>query len=256
MKNIIVVQGTFAPLNKHEVAQIKAIHKQYPDALIALNDSFSKPVFSRILKDFIANYAYLILNRTKRRPDITLEIELPFDLDNFYLFIDKKTLLADRQIMEELVGKKLSPKRFRHSISVANLAQSLARQYHYPEAKAYLAGLLHDVVKEENQAYLDDYLRYYDYSKLCEALPIKHSFCAKYYLKEHLNLYDDAILNAIYHHTDGKSNALLAKIIYIADKREPLRKIDDNILPMAYTNIHKAFRELKLRVSEYINNGK
>ena len=84
--------------------------------------------------------------------------------------------------------------------------------------------------------------------------PILHSYSAKYFIKEKLNYYDDEVLEAIYHHTDGLSNGKLSKILYIADKREPLRGLDPHILNLAYTDLNKAFIELKEDVKEYLAN--
>ena len=66
--------------------------------------------------------------------------------------------------------------------------------------------------------------------------------------------FDDEVLEAIYHHTDGLSNGKLSKILYIADKREPLRGLDPHILNLAYTDLNKAFIELKEDVKEYLAN--
>ena len=65
-------------------------------------------------------------------------------------------------------------------------------------------------------------------------------------------VHDEEVLNAIYHHSDGLSHSKLAMIIYIADKREPLRQIDDNILNLAYSDLYKAFEVLKCDVKEYV----
>ena len=99
-----------------------------------------------------------------------------------------------------------------------------------------------------------DYLRYYDQDKMECPEPILHSYSAKYFIKEKLNYYDDEVLEAIYHHTDGLSNGKLSKILYIADKREPLRGLDPHILNLAYTDLNKAFIELKEDVKEYLAN--
>lgn len=44
------------------------------------------------------------------------------------------------------VRKNLSKFRYEHSIMVANEAKKLATKYNYDENKAYIAGLLHDML--------------------------------------------------------------------------------------------------------------
>lgn len=155
--------------------------------------------------------------------------------------------------LEEIVADVLPQKRYEHSRSVADVAVRLAYRHHESIKKAWIAGILHDITK-----YLDEkehiaYFKSYDIDKLQRPKPMWHSYSAVYFIKEKLNLYDGDILNAIYHHTDGESNSILAKIIYIADKREPLREIDDDIIEMAQVDLHRAFIKLKHDVERYVN---
>ena len=160
---------------------------------------------------------------------------------------------TDYEALKIILKSRLNEKRYYHSLCVADEAKRLAVKYGGNGEKAYLAGLLHDVVKEEDIAYLDAYLKAYDPEKLDAPMAVKHSYVAKYYLQEHLNLYDADILNAIYHHTDGTSAAILAQIIYLADKREPGRGIDDDILPLAFNDLGAAFNKLKMNIKEYLS---
>ena len=249
---MLVVKGNFAPLNRGEVAAIKDIHQRHKDALIYLIPPQNR-TFCRILEKFCQRFKYLKIGDIEGLEKIVLNHDIDFDLDNFYQFYGREDLLCDKDLMQELLKKKLSLKRFKHSLGVADTAATLAKVYHYPVAKAYLAGLLHDVVKEEDIAYLDAYLKAYDPEKLDAPMAVKHSYVAKYYLQEHLNLYDADILNAIYHHTDGTSAAILAQIIYLADKREPGRGIDDDILPLAFNDLGAAFNKLKMNIKEYLS---
>ena len=166
--------------------------------------------------------------------------------------LERRSYWLKPELFKEGLKQLLKPKRYEHSLSVAKVAKSLALAHHVDPRKAYLAGLLHDITKylSEEEAY--NYLKYYDEDKLSDPKAIWHSYTAYYYLKEHLHLYDEEVLNAIYHHSDGLSHSKLAMIIYIADKREPLRQIDDNILNLAYSDLYKAFEVLKCDVKEYV----
>ncbi len=250
MKELVILSD-FSPLNYEEISKIKEIHQKNRDAIICLKKREDNNLFLPTLNSFIAKYPYLHLANNEK-VDIDLAIHLELDMDNIYKYYRHDLLIKDIELMKYLTSKKMSAKRFKHTIGVAHVASKLAMAYHYDENKAYLAGLLHDIVKEVREGFYDEYLKYYDPTKLEAPNPIKHSYVAKYYLREHLNLYDGDILDAIYHHTDGLSNSLLAKILYIADKREPNRNIDDGILDLAFIDIHRAFKELKLDVERYI----
>ncbi len=178
-------------------------------------------------------------------------------IDNFRLLNSKQRsfILNDDQLLSDLVRTNMSEKRFRHSLGVAKLAMELAIKHHVNIHQAYLAGLLHDISKEFPEQWQDEYLKYYDKDKLNAPEGVKHSYTAKYYLKEKLGFNDKDVLNAIYNHTICESNAKLAKIIYIADKREEGRHIDDDIVEMAFIDLDKAFHKLEENVADYLKEG-
>lgn len=177
------------------------------------------------------------------------------DINDFHKLSksEKRLIFTSRvDIVEDLVKSMMSEKRFAHSLSVAKTAYDLAYRYHIDPLDAYLAGVLHDITKSftilEHRSYLD----HYDPSRSDEPELVLHSYSAVYFIREKLNFYNGTILNAIYHHTDGKSNSILAKILYIADKREPLRGLDSYLLDLAYHDLESAFVLLKKDVEEYI----
>ena len=53
--------------------------------------------------------------------------------------------------IKALLKKRLSKKRFNHSLNVADAAYKLAEQEGEDTDKAYIAGLLHDICKEDDQ---------------------------------------------------------------------------------------------------------
>ena len=65
----------------------------------------------------------------------------------------------------KMLKNTLSKKRFTHSMNVASMCLALAKKHGGDEEKAYLAGLLHDIKKEEtpnamkSQAILEQYGR-------------------------------------------------------------------------------------------------
>ncbi len=176
------------------------------------------------------------------------------NFDDFMSYDSKlrKKIINDPELLKIMVKKNLKKSRYAHSLSVAELSRKLALIHHVDPQKAYIAGLLHDCTKYLSNEEHDEYFRYYDKDKLKMPEPIKHSFSAKYYLKEKLNFHDKDILNAIYNHTSCTSKDRLSLIIYIADKREPLRNIDDGIVLLAKKDLYKAFEQLSRDVERYI----
>ena len=164
----------------------------------------------------------------------------------------RKRIINDPELLKIMVRKNLKKSRYEHSLSVAKLSRELAEIHHVDADKAYTAGLLHDCTKYLTNEQHDEYFRYYDKDKLSVPEPIKHSFSAKYYLKEKLNFHDKDILNAIYNHTICSSKDRLSLIIYIADKREPLRNINDGIVELAKKDLYKAYDALLKDVERYI----
>ena len=168
---------------------------------------------------------------------------------------DRKRILNDPELLKQLVRKNVTPHRYEHSLSVAEVCKKLAEKHNVDVNKAYMAGLLHDVCKfpdSDSSGVLEEYLRFYDPDKLNGVYGVYHAWVAKYYLREKCNFHDSDILNAIYNHTICRSRDKLSLILYIADKREPLRKIDDDILKIAYVDLYKAFEKLESDVKKYI----
>ena len=165
---------------------------------------------------------------------------------------DRKRIINDPELLKELIKKNLSTHRYEHSLSVADMCKELAKRHNVDIDKAYMAGLLHDVCKDLDHDLINEYLRYYDIDKLNGIYGAYHSWMARYYLKEKLNFHNKDILNAIYNHTICKSRDKLSLILYIADKREPLRNINDGIIEIAYNNLYKAYDLLEIEVEKYI----
>ena len=183
--------------------------------------------------------------------------DLSFDDFLTYPQDKQEAILKDYEALKAMLKKNVSLHRYNHSLSVADTCRKLAKAHGYNQEKAYLAGLLHDVCKfkgEEGIKLLEAYLLKYDRDKLNGIKGAYHSWVAPYYLKEKLGFDDEEILNAIYNHTICNSDDTLSLILYIADKREPLRNIDDDILDIAYKDLHKAYDLLNIKVKEYIES--
>lgn len=120
-----------------------------------------------------------------------------------------------------LIKKLLLPDRFEHSLAVANAAQKLAIKYGADEEKAYICGILHDVMKNSGRAAQLEMLEkggvaLKDYEL---ANPkVWHAMAGCEYLRLELGITDEDILNAVRYHTTGRAGmSLLEKVLYIAD---------------------------------------
>lgn len=131
---------------------------------------------------------------------------------------------------EAMIKSYLSESRMAHSLRVAQTARELARHWQLDEARAYDAGLYHDIAKEQHP----DRLKALGVSlpaeliALYEEYPkIWHAFAGPIMLQQLSNINDNLILDAVKWHTTGKAAmAPLEKIIYVADYIEPGRHLE------------------------------
>jgi len=133
----------------------------------------------------------------------------------------------------EFVSGKLSELRFIHSLRTAEMSRELALKHGYDPEKAYLAGILHDISKEEgekelrrlaflkqNQNGLDPVER--------EERKLWHAPAGAAYIRETLGINDEEILSAVRFHTVGRAGMTkLEKIIYLGDLVEHDRNYPD-----------------------------
>lgn len=122
---------------------------------------------------------------------------------------------------EQLIKERLSKKRFNHSMNVAEACYSLAERFGADKKRCYLAGLLHDIMKEEAQEIQLKYAResgYTDDEAELSSPPLLHSIAGAKYVRDELGITDEEILRAIRFHTaGGAALSDLEKIVYLGD---------------------------------------
>lgn len=161
----------------------------------------------------------------------------------------EKIINEDYLLFNDVARSMLSDFRYTHSLGVADFSKELASKVGYPEGKAYVAGILHDITKEIPSEETYAILNKYEPARINEDYKILHSYTAYYYLKERVSL-DEDILKAIYHHTLATDDNTLSMIIYIADKYEVNRKwYDPKIMDMAAKDLNGTF---KFTISEVL----
>lgn len=121
----------------------------------------------------------------------------------------------------DLLRERLSEKRLRHSLLVAERALLLAPKFGADPGKAGFAGLVHDVCKCSTSAeqlqtakaggiILD--------SDAAASSALWHSAAGFVYLRDELGVTDADILSAVRYHTSGRGGMTpLEKTIYMAD---------------------------------------
>lgn len=127
---------------------------------------------------------------------------------------------------QELQGR-VGPKRFRHSQNVAATAADLARAYGVDEAKARLAGILHDWDKGYDDPAILDRVEEYQVEvdpELLEMPRLLHGMTAAAALAWEYPEIPADVLQAVRRHTVGAADmAPLDMVAYIADALEPGR---------------------------------
>jgi nicotinate-nucleotide adenylyltransferase len=131
-----------------------------------------------------------------------------------------RTLPTDEQIID-IIAKRETPYRFRHSLAVAEEAARLARKYGADEAKARTCGLLHDIFKDADGDAQLQILKEFDIiaDEVTRAAPKLWHACAGAAFMEHiLGFSDREMIDAVRYHTTARAGmCLLEKILYLAD---------------------------------------
>lgn len=135
----------------------------------------------------------------------------------------------DLEEIRYIVSKKISKKRYLHTLGVAEMSKKLAKLYGADIRKCYIAALLHDICKEESIERMKRICKKFFYNELSEEdfnnTEILHGFVASHWVREKLKINDEEILNSIKYHTIGnKEMTLVGRIVYVADGIEMGRK--------------------------------
>lgn len=122
---------------------------------------------------------------------------------------------------EAEVKTHLTEKRFFHSQCVAEAAAQLAARYGADVEQARLAGILHDIMKDEPEEEQLKIMEKFGIMLNKRQSPVPkpwHAAAGAAYLWGVLGVKDPAILSAVECHTWGKRNmSLLDKVLFVAD---------------------------------------
>jgi predicted HD superfamily hydrolase involved in NAD metabolism len=170
-----------------------------------------------------------------------------------------------KKVLPEL-KRRLSRKRFRHSVAVAKLAKRLARRYGENPDRAYVAGLLHDWAKELSGPELVRYcrrhgLRMSAFSLIAARAPrLLHAPVSAHMVSRRYGIRNRKVLSAIASHTLGAPRmGILEKILYVADLASPDRRFAEarTVRSLAKKSLDAALKEAVIvKMKDVINRNK
>ena len=153
------------------------------------------------------------------------------------------------QKARRLAKKRLSAKRYQHTLNVRRMAVKLAKRWGADPEKAALAALLHDTAKERPREEMLQILN--DNAIMAENAqnrpsPVWHGICAAILAQTQWGVEDEEVLSAIRCHTTGKPGmSLLDEIVFLADMTSAERDYPevDYLRKLEKKDIHQAMRE-------------
>lgn len=153
------------------------------------------------------------------------------------------------QKARRLAKKRLSAKRYQHTLNVRRMAVKLAKRWGADPEKAALAALLHDTAKELPREEMLQILN--DNAIMAENAqnrpsPVWHGICAAILAQTQWGVEDAEVLSAIRCHTTGKPGmSLLDEIVFLADMTSAERDYPevDYLRKLEKKDIHQAIRE-------------
>lgn len=156
--------------------------------------------------------------------------------------------MFDLDSVKQLLEERLSKKRYNHSLNVADEALKLAQKYDGDCEKAYFAGLVHDICKEEESEELQRLMLGCENITSAEltSKPLWHGPAGSCYIREQLGVTDRDIINAVRYHTVGRAGmSKLEEIVYLADliSKDRDYKDVDKMRKLAYHDFDKAMYE-------------
>ncbi len=162
-----------------------------------------------------------------------------------------------------LLKEILSEKRYYHSLCVADAARELAQKNGVDQNKAYLAGLIHDIMKDadknEQLQTISDFGIILDNVEK-KAPKLWHAIAGYVYLQKNCKVNDSEILSAVRYHTTAKKGMTpLEKVLYVADFISADRTYDgvEKIRKIAEDNLDKAvFEGLQFTILDLVSNKK
>lgn len=155
-----------------------------------------------------------------------------------------------------------SKERLKHSISTANFMKKYAFLLNIDSEKAFIAGLLHDIAREQDQKTIlelsesfikRNIIKILDYEVKKEMPALLHGVASAELMITMLNIKDIEILeSACFHTLGGEKLSKLAKYTFVADYCEPLRKNRASKKVLKLITKEKNFNKAYLATYQYM----
>jgi nicotinate-nucleotide adenylyltransferase len=158
--------------------------------------------------------------------------------------------MTDNKELKKMIFWRLSERRFNHSMAVAKCSAELAEKNGADAHKAYTAGLIHDICKEQKKEEQRELLiksGYGDKFGLLESPSLWHGFAGAYFCEKELHIDDSEILEAVRWHTTGRpAMSALEKCVFVGDAVSTDRRYSDieRLRELAYTDLDACIPEL------------
>ncbi|MGI6608218.1 MAG: bis(5'-nucleosyl)-tetraphosphatase (symmetrical) YqeK [Erysipelotrichaceae bacterium] len=272
---IAIYKSHYDPITNYHIQTAKKILKEKSADLVCfyVDNSKDSDTYHRqkMVKLAIKPYRkFVFINNYQRLMKKNKENEYFFIEDNegekkSTLFKTGKISVVDKKVCsyifnngiyaKEMMSSYIGEKRMKHCLSVADLCVKIARGNRLDEYKAYLIGLYHDIAKDLSEEELSVYINIYKPYEINYDYPVWHQYVGYYYLKHCCRLKNKKMLKAIRHHCLGDDNDVYSKLIFVADKLDPLRSYDSSQqIEIACRDLNKAFEVVKKQNQKYLES--
>lgn len=157
----------------------------------------------------------------------------------------------------------VSNERYKHILSVEEIACFIGENHHLNKNKLILAALTHDIAKSYTLEQLIDFCHKRDIlldNTESNSHGLLHGKVARIIAQEDYHIDDEDILNSISSHTTGRINmSIYEEVIFVADYSEPNRKLPNSeaIVDIALINLPEAvFKVITEKLIYVIKTGR
>ena len=162
----------------------------------------------------------------------------------------------------DFAARVLSEARFKHTLDVADWAETLAKHHGLDPVKARCAGLAHDLAKElpiKDQISLARRWKLLYYPEDEKYPYVLHGPLAAYWMEHYYKVEDAEVLAAVANHTLGRPGmSRMEMLIYSADLTEPSRNFPkvDKLRQSLYDDLGKGTLACVERTLIYLRESK
>ncbi|MEG0626223.1 nicotinate (nicotinamide) nucleotide adenylyltransferase [Anaerorhabdus sp.] len=256
------------PTPSYTIQTVKELKKRYPDVLfhwIVGDDQVAQFSAWKNIDELLGMIQFIAVNRNQVdiqderlwvMHDVKLKESSTRVRQGYFNDCPKGVrnyILKNEYYLEDVVLAHCSEKRARHVFSMTEVCLALAKKHGVNHHEARMAGMLHDICKEQNFDEMMNVMNI-EYPELLRYSPkIFHSFTAIPWIKENMGYTNQKVLRAIFNHTICHSKSKLSRIVFIADKIDPSRGYDSSSLyEISLRNLEAGYQKVLKERDEYL----